>query len=374
MREIARSHGRFVLDKEPVAGGSYTLSPDDNDTIRRVIRINFIIAGIITICFLVYFLLVGNANKIEITCTWLAYSLSIIFNLAASPKRGFLEGSGRLDLERYLSTVCYIVMSLAILLSAYFSRALLPMTLSVLGGSALTYAVLSWQCKTLSENGDSSRALLSLGLKGIFREGFGFSWVSIGAVLTKSSFAPIVTGFLGSATLAPVFFATKVFATVSIAVTILVTSERATIARVYASGDSSTVRRLVHRALLVNVVSSILIGGVLTLSLGLGIAGLMGKAYTLHWSIYAVLYGDLVLNNFGAACAHFVNAMGKNPFKLSVSLSGLVTVAGLFALVPVFGLAGAVVAPVFGGLLTSYWFNPYQLHKLLVVDGEASCI
>lgn len=370
MRETAQSIGRsghYVDD----AGLQSCYSRADVRKIALLLAISLGLACAIGLSFLAYFLFVpSSAGGAGAALAWLCYLAFTLFNIAALPKKAFLEANGCLTREKVITTGTHIVGVLLSALGAIGFQSLVAMALGQLASSVLAYAIMCRATKDAWGNAQSP-SLLSAGIGDTLREGLGVFWINIGAVATKSAYAPITTWLLGAASLAPVFLAAKVFAIVSTAVNVLIMSERALISRDLATGAHQEVSTRFVRILKINAFSSICLGVGVVIGLKLLTSRVIDPEYELPDILYVLFFVDLIFNNVSAACGHFVLAAGRNPFKLSVPASGVVTVLLLIVLLPTYGVLGAVIAPLIAGTCSSYWFNIYCAYRLIKArDGD----
>jgi len=363
MREMATNSAipPKELEIRPPSESTQKLSHSDHTKIKRITSINLSTAIFATAGFFAYFTQTPTVDSRTLLLSWVIYAISVGFNIASGPLRAILESQGRLHVERLVSAASHALASSMIIGVAYAYQSILPMAAALAAGSALTFVALYSYVRIRTGEAKHSKDLLTSGLKSIYRESFGFSWINIGATSTKSAYAPIVTGILGAAALAPIYLANKILATASTAINILITSERSTITKLMAAREYTALNKLVNHSLRINGVLSISSATIVGVVLHFGPEVLGAPQYSIPIEVLIIMVIDLVLNNITSACAHIVNALGENPFKASVPISGVITLAALVILIPKFGILGAVLAPFLGGLLTSYWYNPFRL-------------
>ncbi|MBQ0929183.1 hypothetical protein [Ideonella alba] len=304
------------------------------------------------------------STQYSLSHLWLLYLPTALLNLIAIPIRSLLEGSGLLHLERSSAIFSHFIQTLFILLAAmiFGDPALMCLStgLAALVNIAALVGIAVWRKSSLVLSGRPSlsfRSLLSASLD--------FFSVSLGAALTKFAFAPLLAVNVGAAELAPVFFVIKIFAALANAVAVLVNSERARLATLYAEARHVEVKELYRRIMRKSLVSSAALGIIASIVLVYSPAILAGKAYEVHWWVLALLCIDFILNNCASVSASFVNSCNRNPFKLSVFSSGLLSVGLLLVLMPAIGGEAAVLAQLLSGAMTSYWYNNYQAAKTL---------
>ena len=289
MREFSRRFGEYESSQKLKNHGIGTV---DINTISTLRIITVSLSLLIGILFTVYFILTGKGElNIEVVGAWLIYVITSSINVALIPNKSYLESSGNLDREKYISSIGHGIGALLVILAAIYTESLLAISAGNGIGILVTFLLLRREChKTWGAPIASN--VLDMDVKRVLKIGFGFFWINIGVVATKYSYAPIVTGILGGAALAPLFIVTKVFSTVSTAITIFVTSERALIARFWGAKNTKLATNHFKKLLIIIGVLSISLGGVVAVTSAILIPDLLGDSYSLPYVLFIILFID----------------------------------------------------------------------------------
>ena len=363
MREVAYA-------KAHAADGKSSINLKHIVAVVKFTGISLFFASIFTAGIWVYFQ--GSpdsrpeSNSLTLASLWLLYSPTALMNLATIPLRSLLEGNGLLHLEKASAIASHTTQTLLLLLAAIFFNSVSLMCLATFIAAALNIIIMLAMAHINRHKmiiGGSS----DFTFKKLFVASNGFFAVNLGAVVTKFAAAPIIAISVGAAELAPIYFAMKIFSAVSNGVAVLVTTERAQLATLYAQGKKFEIITLYRKILIKTVLVSAILGLLMAAGFPAAVKSFASGSYQVEWWVLAILAVDFSLNNCSSVSAQLVNACNRNPFKISVLASGLVCVGSLYVLIPILGASAAAVSQLLCGVLTSYWYNNYQA-KVTLTD------
>lgn len=314
----------------------------------------------------------ANANfKATLLCV-----VSSLLVLMSYSYQAHLEGTGHYYIDRISSAITVLIMGLLIAGAAYIFHSIVAVILAWYIGQATTLIGKAFASHRLQPEVHGRSRMDLERVRDTFSQSFSLFVLQVGATLTKASQFPIITLFLGVAKLSNYFFVVRIAATIDQAISVFNASQRANFSKLCGAGNSLEAYKLMR-----TVFAQILVCAVVA---ALGIIFIMPRILTwlsgparISEIPFTVIGVDLVGMTLSGMMSQFVIASGTNPFAKVVIVTGLLTLALLFVLIPAYGLAGAALGQMLANSCTNLGYSAWHFWRLaarLRREGEEAVL
>ncbi len=297
----------------------------------------------------------------ETSLVWylLAGSFELIFQARLS--QSFLDGLGCMYLSRFISGTYQLLCGLFSIISLRLGYGLVGLAVVLLVGSLMQFLAMHLCLSRIAGgklilNHEDARPLIGK----LFKVAVPFGLVSSGVYLVGAAQVPLLGAILGPTVIASIYIALKISQVLNGGVLQIVTAQMPLFTQQCAQGRWADAR--------LRMIKTIAIGASLQVTVALFLYFISPIIVKLWIGPDKYIEGEVLLVftiNYLITClsglpAQFVLAGGRNPFALSTSIHGVLTLGGMVLLCPRLGLLGVPLAGLAGILLTNFWLSPLE--------------
>jgi len=335
-------------------------------------RVIFIVIVVICLGILIligqYILPLGRLlpeDSIEASIAWYLLGTLILTVIYSNLYQAFLEGLGQIYLANFIRGTFNLLAGCAVIVSLHMTQSIAVMAAShaVCGLLAMVSQQLVLNRYFRGHPSTISKPDWSM-MKPLMKVSLPFGLIILGRSMVTAIQVPLIGFLLGAETVSPFYVAQKIGFSIRLAASHLTLPQLPYFTRELVAEKWKAARRRMTRIILVVVGFSFATQAVFFLLSPWFVKVWIGpNQYIDHITLFWMALNFFLLSST-QILASFTIASGHNPFLLSYLLAGFLNILLCVFLVETYGILGIVWSSLLAGLITIYWYGPYQGIKL----------
>jgi O-antigen/teichoic acid export membrane protein len=316
---------------------------------------------------LVNFGQMAAASTLDVRLCWYALTVAVVFTILAGGQAAFLNGLGQVYQTRLIAGVCVVLAAGGAAFAAWVGWGLAAMGTCFAAAAVVQFAgttMLRRRAAPLLSVGSFERAPAG-SLRSLAKAALPIGGVNAFGALIYSAQTPLLGFLLGPEKVAPFYLAQKIGLACNLAVLHTFSPHMPFFTQTVGRRDYSSALKMMKTVLARTAVLQIAVSLAFFFFSPLVASVLLQRGDYVTTGVLALLALDFCLAGLSVNWAWFVLASGKNPFVITTTITGLLTVAMTVILVPRMGIAGIPLGALIANLAANHWFNLLRGIQLL---------
>ncbi|MGC8742344.1 MAG: hypothetical protein ACP5T0_00500 [Verrucomicrobiia bacterium] len=307
----------------------------------------------------------ASMQNLKTAVAWYLLGLATIISLQAKLNQSVIEGAGKMYLTKFMIGTFQILNGVFVIAVLQIVPTLPAISLVVLTIAVIQYMSLKLALNIISENKLKGNVTVENAIiSRLWRVAAPVGIVSSASYCITSVQVPMVGAILGAEKVTPFYLAQKIAMVIMQAVVQLFQPQLPLFTMDYSRLDFNAARRRMKRIIVI-VTAAVLLGFAFFYFASPTIVKLwVGAGKYVTGDVLFIMTIDYSILGAATVWANFVLASGRNPFVVSTIINAVLNLILTATLCSLYGLIGLPMSTLICGLLTNYWYSPYQGMKL----------
>ncbi|MGB9601271.1 MAG: hypothetical protein ACP5MG_01620 [Verrucomicrobiia bacterium] len=304
-------------------------------------------------------------QNVKTAVAWYLLGLATIISLQAKLNQSVIEGAGKMYLTKFMIGTFQILNGAFIIAVLLIVPTLPAISLVVLTIAALQYISLKLALNLISENKLKGYVAVEKAIVSkLWRVAAPIGIVSSASYCITSVQVPMVGAILGAEKVTPFYLAQRIAMVIMQAVSQLSQPQVPLFTMDYSRPNFNAARQRMKKTITV-VTGAVLLGFTIFYFASPAVVNLwVGEGKYVEGNVLLIMSVDYSILGVAGVWANFVLASGRNPFVVSTIINAVLNLILTATLCKLYGLIGLPISTLICGLLTNYWYSPYQGLKL----------
>lgn len=331
---------------------------------HRISGIGVLLMIILYECILPYTKLSAMQNP-KTALAWYFLGIATLVSLQSKLNQAVLDGAGRMYLTKALIGTFQIMNGIGVIVVLLIYSALPAISLAVLSISLLQYASLKLALNYVSEGSLKGRMYAGKEIiSKLWKIAAPVGVVNSASYCITSIQVPMVGAILGAEKVTPFYLAQRIAMVFMQAIVQLFQPQLPLFTMDYSRKDYKLARERMKRTILIVSVAVAVCFAIFYVASPTIVKIWVGEGKYVGKDVLFVMSIDYLILGCAVVWGQFVLASGKNPFVISTVINAVLNLILTVALCSRYGLMGLPLSTMICGILTNYWYNPYQGLKL----------